>query len=259
METIFVLTRFKFDDPKQKGHAVKLIRDTIGYFTSLDDLHSSLKQQMDPCCTLCYIAEEFVANSHRVKTIRCYDGYGALNDYSLIPDGSATFKGRKPSQIRFHRGDIVRYIDSDDFLRYGIVSKPPLSTDEYAEVQKTYKEGPYLVRDDDFYCILDADKEHVHTRSWHVFPAAKKVLKKIKEQLSHSLTEENKSLAKPLAEEISPSEFKAIISDFESRGYTYYIRDDFDPYSFEPCYHEWMSLDLSRDLLIRTMKRIYRE
>lgn len=256
METIFVLTRFKFDDPKQKGHAVKLIRDTIGYFTSLDDLHSSLKQQMDPCCTLCYIAEEFVANSHRVKTIRCYDGYGALNDYSLIPDGSATFKGRKPSQIRFHRGDIVRYIDSDDFLRYGIVSKPPLSTDEYAEVQKTYKEGPYLVRDDDFYCILDADKEHVHTRSWQVFPAAEQFPVGVKKQLFHSLTEENKSIAEYLAEpDIIETEYKAIIFNFESRGYAYYSNDKFDPYRFEPCCLPFAPLELAHDCIMRSIKR----
>lgn len=105
-----------------------------------------------------------------------YDAHGKLLDHSLCSDSEPLdkqneFKGRPENLIRFQKGDIVEWFDSEK-AHLGIVTGVPLTPNGYIEIMERFnKRHSKITRDwffdcfDDTFTIIDnpdlASHEHV--------------------------------------------------------------------------------------------------
>lgn len=225
MNKIFILSRY-YHNGVLRTISTKMHRRTINYFTSLNSARQALTRIIENAdkSVFCYVIEEFSCDETDVEipqsiSIRSYDSEGNLNDYSLIPEQTVgMFHGREPERIKFRIGDFVRYLDTNNCLRLGIVARLPLSSEEYTILLKKYKTGLYLDRSDDCYCVLDASKDrygHAHPQCWAVFPT-KKVCLDYQQNLRHKLEDE-----------------QGAYKDTNTDKYRFYYPYD-DPFDYKP-------------------------
>lgn len=225
MNSTFVLSRY-YHAGARRAIATKLYRQVINYFSSLNCARQALTRIIENAdkSVFYYVIEEFSCDETDVEipqsiSIRSYDSEGSLNDYSLIPEQTVgVFHGREPERIKFRIGDSVRYLDTNNCLRLGIVARLPLSSEEYTILLKKYKNGLYLDRSDDCYCVLDASKDrygHAHPQCWAVFPI-KKVRTNCLQMLRHKLEDE-----------------QGAYKDTNTDKYSFYYPYD-DPFDYKP-------------------------
>lgn len=183
MQSIFVLFQY-YNLGSRRTIATKMYRQVISYYSSFDNAQQGLAYIVENAhkSTYCYVIEEFSydvihANYPQSLSVYSYNSRGTLNDYSQIPDPVVgSFHGRNPEKIKYRIGEIVRYLDTGNYLKLGIIARLPVTSVEYVKLLKKYTNGLYLDRSDDSYCVLDASDDeygHAHPPCWAVFPVTK--------------------------------------------------------------------------------------
>lgn len=141
--------------------------------------------------TVCYVITEIKPNENTNISIRSYDGQGVFNTESLCKE-EGPFCGRELGQLRFKIGDIVQVVNHN-YLEIGIIDGLSPSPEEINRRNARRLEFGGTVwyddqGDDCYYTVHCGGTEenlynHDHPACWMVFPASRKLPKRIVAEL----------------------------------------------------------------------------
>ena len=173
MKTIFIVSAAHDCRGFRKRHypSYPICWGEIMTATSLEAAESFIKLRSSDKDVLMYSVEEKIIDvghyDYQYPTERIYDWKGELIDSRILSTylGGKNFKfqGRKPSEIRFSKGEFVEVVgDNEAYL--GMVLEHPITEEEVQEInKKALADGVEEIQydwGDDHYDVLTCDKEY---------------------------------------------------------------------------------------------------